>query len=185
MNPATLPRNRGSGVCACSSMRASRWRQSVTRPRCWLVRTLSAGGARPPIHRSRWIPPTREPTGSTLPWWSTAGSRQAEIPMTLTPSMRRYWRNSRRGPNLEPDVGPCGTRAEFHLALMASQGSAGNVIAALASFFIPGLGQLLQGRLIKAVLMFVLAAVLWWFLLGWLVHLWSILDAALFKRPAS
>jgi TM2 domain-containing membrane protein YozV len=68
---------------------------------------------------------------------------------------------------------------------MASQGSAGNVIAALASFFIPGLGQLLQGRLIKAVLMFVLAAVLWWFLLGWLVHLWSILDAALFKRPAS
>jgi TM2 domain-containing membrane protein YozV len=68
---------------------------------------------------------------------------------------------------------------------MASQGSAGNVIAALASLFIPGLGQLLQGRLIKAVVMFVLAAVLWWFLLGWLVHLWSILDAALFKRPAS
>lgn len=68
---------------------------------------------------------------------------------------------------------------------MASQGSAGNVIAALASLFIPGLGQLLQGRLIKAVFMFVLAAVLWWFLLGWLVHLWSILDAALFKRPAS
>jgi len=68
---------------------------------------------------------------------------------------------------------------------MASQGSAGNVIAALASFFIPGLGQLLQGRLIKAIVMFVSAAVLWWFLLGWLVHLWSILDAALFKRPAA
>jgi hypothetical protein len=30
---------------------------------------------------------------------------------------------------------------------MAGQGSTGNVIAALASFFIPGLGQLLQGRL--------------------------------------
>jgi hypothetical protein len=29
--------------------------------------------------------------------------------------------------------------------------------------------------------MFVLAAVLWFFLLGWLVHLWSILDAALWK----
>jgi TM2 domain-containing membrane protein YozV len=68
---------------------------------------------------------------------------------------------------------------------MASQGSAGNVIAALASLFIPGLGQLLQGRLIKAVFMFVLAAVLWWFLLGWVVHLWSIMDAALFKRPSS
>ncbi len=67
---------------------------------------------------------------------------------------------------------------------MASQGSAGNVIAALASFFIPGLGQLLQGRPLKALLMFVLAAILWWFLLGWIVHLWSILDAALFKRPA-
>lgn len=64
---------------------------------------------------------------------------------------------------------------------MAGQGSTGNVIAALASFFIPGLGQLLQGRPIKALIMFVLAAVLWWFLLGWIIHLWSILDAALFK----
>ena len=60
------------------------------------------------------------------------------------------------------------------------QGSAGNVIAALASFFIPGLGQLLQGRLFTAVLHFVLASVLWFFLLGWIVHLWSILDAATF-----
>ncbi len=68
---------------------------------------------------------------------------------------------------------------------MSSPGSAGNVIAALASFFVPGLGQLIQGRLIKALLMFVLAAVLWWFLLGWIIHLWSIIDAALFKRPAA
>lgn len=66
---------------------------------------------------------------------------------------------------------------------MAGQGSTGNVIAALASFFVPGLGQLLQGRPIKALVMFVLAAVLWWFLLGWIIHLWSILDAALFKAP--
>ena len=64
---------------------------------------------------------------------------------------------------------------------MAGQGSVGNVIAALASFFIPGLGQLLQGRLVKAFIMFVLAAVLWIVLLGWLIHLWSILDAALYK----
>lgn len=61
------------------------------------------------------------------------------------------------------------------------QGSAGNVIAAVCSFFIPGLGQLVQGRLLKALIMFVLAAVLWVFLLGWVIHLWSILDAALFK----
>jgi TM2 domain-containing membrane protein YozV len=64
---------------------------------------------------------------------------------------------------------------------MIGQGSTGNVIAALASFFIPGLGQLIQGRLIRAVVMFVLAAILWWFLLGWIIHLWSILDAALWK----
>jgi TM2 domain-containing membrane protein YozV len=54
------------------------------------------------------------------------------------------------------------------------------VIAALASFFIPGLGQLLQGRLFTAVMHFVLASVLWFFLLGWIIHLWSILDAATF-----
>ena len=64
---------------------------------------------------------------------------------------------------------------------MAGQGSTGNVIAALASFFIPGLGQLLQGRLVMAIVQFVLAAVLWWFLLGWAIHLWSVLDAALWK----
>lgn len=64
---------------------------------------------------------------------------------------------------------------------MAGQGSTGNVIAALASFFIPGLGQLLQGRILAALIQFVLAAILWWFLLGWIVHIWSIIDAAKFK----
>jgi TM2 domain-containing membrane protein YozV len=64
---------------------------------------------------------------------------------------------------------------------MPGQGSTGNVIAALCSFFIPGLGQLLQGRLLMAIIQFVLAAVMWIVLLGWLIHLWSILDAALYK----
>lgn len=63
------------------------------------------------------------------------------------------------------------------------QGSSGNVIAALASFFIPGLGQLLQGRLLLAVVQFVMAAVLWVILLGWVIHLWSILSAALYEPP--
>jgi TM2 domain-containing membrane protein YozV len=63
------------------------------------------------------------------------------------------------------------------------QGSAGNVIAALASFFIPGLGQLLQGRLFIAIVQFVFAAVLWLILLGWVIHLWSIIDAALYEPP--
>lgn len=64
---------------------------------------------------------------------------------------------------------------------MAGQGSTGNVIAALCSFFIPGLGQLIQGRLLMAIVQFALAAVLWFLLLGWLVHLWSIIDAAIYR----
>jgi TM2 domain-containing membrane protein YozV len=66
---------------------------------------------------------------------------------------------------------------------MASPGSTGNVIAALASFFVPGLGQLIQGRILKAALMFVLAAALWWFWLGWVISIWAALDAALYRRP--
>lgn len=68
---------------------------------------------------------------------------------------------------------------------MQGQGSAGNVIAALCSFFIPGLGQLVQGRLLMAILHFVLAGVLWIIFLGWIIHLWSIIDAALWKPAAS
>jgi len=59
-----------------------------------------------------------------------------------------------------------------------SQGSAGNVIAAVCSFFIPGLGQLVQGRLLVALIHFVLAFALWFIWLGWIIHLWSIIDAA-------
>lgn len=66
---------------------------------------------------------------------------------------------------------------------MDGQGSAGNVIAALCSFFVPGLGQLVQGRVLAALVHFVLAAILWIIWLGWIVHLWSIIDAALFKAP--
>ena len=61
---------------------------------------------------------------------------------------------------------------------MAGQGSGGNVLAAICSFFIPGLGQLVQGRVFKALLMFVFAGVLWLIWLGWIIHLWSIIDAA-------
>jgi TM2 domain-containing membrane protein YozV len=64
---------------------------------------------------------------------------------------------------------------------MAGQGSTGNVIAALCSFFVPGLGQLLQGRIIMAAIQFVLAVALWFVLLGWVIHLWSVVDAAKFS----
>jgi hypothetical protein len=62
-------------------------------------------------------------------------------------------------------------------------GYCGNVIAALASFFIPGLGQLLQGRWLIAGVMFLLTALLWLVLLGWIIHLWSIVDAAVYDKP--
>lgn len=63
---------------------------------------------------------------------------------------------------------------------MAGQGSTGNIIAAVASFVVPGLGQLFQGRLWKAILMFLLSG-LWLFGLGWIVHIWPSFDAALYK----
>ena len=74
---------------------------------------------------------------------------------------------------------------------MAGQGSGGNVIAAICSFFIPGLGQLVQGRLMKAFLFFIVTAffyaltatVILFFM--WIVaaifHLWAIIDAATYK----
>ncbi len=71
---------------------------------------------------------------------------------------------------------------------MAGQGSGGNVIAALCSVFIPGLGQLVQGRILAALLFFVLvgAGYATWFLvipaiIGAIIHLWCIIDAAKFK----
>lgn len=65
--------------------------------------------------------------------------------------------------------------------MSTGQGSAGNVIAALASFFIPGLGQLIQGRPVRALIFFLAAALLWVFMLGWIIHIWAIIDAALWK----
>ena len=67
---------------------------------------------------------------------------------------------------------------------MTGQGSGGNVLAALCSLLIPGLGQLLQGRLGIAILMFILALVVWFAtvgLFGLVIHLWSTIDAARFK----
>ena len=66
---------------------------------------------------------------------------------------------------------------------MSGQGSTGNVIAAVCSFFIPGLGQLVQGRLLAAAIQFVLASLLWFILMGWIVHIYSIIDAARYKGP--
>jgi TM2 domain-containing membrane protein YozV len=64
-------------------------------------------------------------------------------------------------------------------------GSAGNVIAALCSFFIPGLGQLVQGRVLMALFMFVLAGIVWVITLahfGWIVNIIAAVNAALYRR---
>lgn len=71
---------------------------------------------------------------------------------------------------------------------MAGQGSGGNVLAAICSFFIPGLGQLVQGRILPAILFFIAMAISWalvWIAIGWIlvpiVYLWCIIDAARYK----
>lgn len=64
------------------------------------------------------------------------------------------------------------------------RGHTGNIIAAVCSFFIPGLGQLVQGRILWALIHFLLCLVLWVFWLGWIAHLWSTIDAAIYQPEA-
>ncbi len=65
-----------------------------------------------------------------------------------------------------------------------SQGSAGDVIAAVLSFCVPGLGQLCQGRPLTGLVHFLLNLVLWFVFLGWLIHIWSALSAAWYQPRA-
>ena len=75
---------------------------------------------------------------------------------------------------------------------MSGQGSTGNVIAAICSFFIPGLGQLVQGRVLSALFWFLSAciafAITWLLTLsvlpfGWfVVSLFSCISAAIYRR---
>jgi TM2 domain-containing membrane protein YozV len=71
---------------------------------------------------------------------------------------------------------------------MSQQGSAGNVIAAIASFFIAGLGQLVQGRIFTALMFCVVIYTCYFFwvliippIIGVILHAWCIIDAAKFK----
>jgi TM2 domain-containing membrane protein YozV len=72
---------------------------------------------------------------------------------------------------------------------MSEQGSAGNVIAAICNVFFPGLGQLVQGRILPA-LIFAIVCVggyaLWWFIIPAIIagvfHLYAIIDAATYKN---
>jgi TM2 domain-containing membrane protein YozV len=71
---------------------------------------------------------------------------------------------------------------------MASQGSAGNVLSAICNVFFPGLGQLVQGRLLAAIIFAIVCVggYAMWFLvipaiIAGIFHLWSIIDAATFQ----
>ena len=76
--------------------------------------------------------------------------------------------------------------------MASEQGSTGNVIAALCSLFIPGLGQLIQGRVLSSLFWFLTAcvafAVTWVITLsllpfGWfLLSIFSCISAARFRR---
>ena len=65
--------------------------------------------------------------------------------------------------------------------MSGGKGSTGNVIAGIASFFIPGLGQLVQGRIFAALFFFLLAGAIHLFtlgLLGWVGHIIAAIEAA-------
>ena len=73
---------------------------------------------------------------------------------------------------------------------MAGQGSAGNVIAAVCSFFFPGLGQLVQGRILAAAIFFISTTIFYglsgltlglFLIVALPVHLWCIINAARYK----
>ena len=64
------------------------------------------------------------------------------------------------------------------MEIMERSDRTANIIAGLASFFYPGLGQLVQGRLLAALFFFLAGTLLWFVLLGWIVHIWAAFDCA-------
>jgi len=64
---------------------------------------------------------------------------------------------------------------------MSGKGSTSNVLAALASLLIAGLGQFMQGRKMMGLMQFILWAVLWIFVAGWIITIWSVIDAAIYS----
>lgn len=76
---------------------------------------------------------------------------------------------------------------------MSGQGSGGNVLAAICSFCLPGLGQLVQGRIMKAIMFFLVTAVCYslaatvilffMWIVAAIFHVWAIYDAATYDVP--
>lgn len=65
---------------------------------------------------------------------------------------------------------------------MSRKGSAGNVLAALISLFIPGLGQICQGRILRGVFYFFTSLALWVVFFGWVIAIISCIDAAIYEE---
>ena len=52
-----------------------------------------------------------------------------------------------------------------------------NIFCCIASLIIPGLGQVFQRRIGKGLLHFLFGVALWFFTIGWIVHIWSAVSA--------
>lgn len=74
------------------------------------------------------------------------------------------------------------TAPQQKVVVVENEESGGSVLAAIASFLIPGLGQLGQGRLGAAIGHFFMAMILWVVFLGWIIHLVSAINAANYRR---
>ena len=61
-------------------------------------------------------------------------------------------------------------------------GSIGNTFCALNSFLFPGLGQFAQRRW-GAGILFMLGSLLWIVYLGWIIHIWSCINASRWRKP--
>lgn len=88
--------------------------------------------------------------------------------------------------DLAPACVKCG-RPMRAAPVAVAQAPGNNAVAAIASFIVPGLGQLAQGRLLAAFLMFVLATLLWLgtlFTLGWIGNLIAAIEAATYMPTA-
>ena len=64
-------------------------------------------------------------------------------------------------------------------------GIAARGIAALCSLCVPGLGQLIQGRIAAALIFFFASLVLYCCCLGWIPHAWAVIDAAVWEPRRS
>ena len=67
---------------------------------------------------------------------------------------------------------------------MTGPGSGGNVLAALCSFIYAGVGAVAcKGGCSAAAIQFLISIPLWFFWMGWVMHLYSAYSAAVYLPP--